>query len=70
MVTTELAVALVTGITGQEGSYLAEFLRSKGYEVHGVVRRTSSLNRSRIDHLKHVPPAVGGPLGLHFTTDT
>ncbi len=66
MRTPELAVALITGITGQDGSYLAEFLLSKGYEVHGMVRRTSSLNRSRIDHLKQVLPAVRGPLGLHL----
>src|ERR1700694_3511738 len=52
--------ALVTGITGQDGSYLAELLLDKGYEVHGVVRRTSSLNRSRIDHLQHSNPADGG----------
>ncbi len=45
--------ALITGVTGQDGSYLAEFLLEKGYEVHGVVRRSSSLNRSRIDHLQH-----------------
>ncbi len=44
-------VALITGITGQDGSYLAEFLLSKGYEVHGIVRRSSTINRSRIDHL-------------------
>lgn len=44
--------ALITGITGQDGSYLAEFLIEKGYEVHGVVRRSSSSNTSRIDHLK------------------
>src|SRR3954447_2996985 len=43
--------ALVTGITGQDGSYLAELLLDKGYEVHGLVRRSSTLNRSRIDHL-------------------
>ena len=52
--------ALVTGITGQDGSYLAELLLEKGYEVHGVVRRTSSLNRSRIDPLQHANPADGG----------
>src|SRR5713226_10129607 len=45
--------ALVTGITGQDGSYLAELLLEKGYEVHGVVRRSSSMNRGRIDHLQH-----------------
>ena len=44
--------ALVTGITGQDGSYLAEFLLSKGYEVHGVVRRTSTENLERIEHLE------------------
>ncbi len=44
--------ALITGITGQDGSYLAEFLLDKGYEVHGVVRRSSTFNRSRIDHLR------------------
>ena len=51
--------ALITGITGQDGSYLAEFLLDKGYEVHGVVRRSSSLNRGRIDHLQHANPAHG-----------
>ena len=45
--------ALITGITGQDGSYLTELLLGKGYEVHGLVRRSSTLNRSRIDHLKH-----------------
>src|SRR4030088_1199321 len=48
--------ALVTGITGQDGSYLAELLLGKGYEVHGVVRRSSSMNRGRIDHLQHSNP--------------
>ena len=43
--------ALLTGITGQDGSYLAEFLLDKGYEVHGIIRRSSSFNTSRIDHL-------------------
>ena len=43
--------ALITGITGQDGSYLAEFLLEKGYEVHGMVRRASTSNTSRIDHL-------------------
>lgn len=47
--------ALITGLTGQDGSYLAELLLDKGYEVYGMVRRTSSLNRSRIDHLKLEP---------------
>ena len=44
-------VALITGITGQDGSYLAELLLQKGYVVHGIVRRSSSFNRARIDHL-------------------
>jgi len=42
--------ALITGITGQDGSYLAEFLIEKGYEVHGIIRRSSSFNTGRIDH--------------------
>jgi GDPmannose 4,6-dehydratase len=49
--------ALITGITGQDGSYLAELLLEKGYEVHGVVRRSSTMNRGRIDHLQHANPA-------------
>ena len=52
MAATELAVAQIRGITAQDGSYLAEFLLSNGYEVQCVVRRTSSLNRGRIDHLR------------------
>ena len=47
--------ALITGITGQDGSYLAEFLLNKGYEVHGIKRRSSSLNTQRIDHLYKDP---------------
>jgi GDPmannose 4,6-dehydratase len=43
--------ALITGITGQDGSYLAEFLLEKGYEVHGIIRRSSSINTSRINHI-------------------
>jgi len=46
-------VALITGITGQDGSYLAELLLSKGYEVHGIIRRSSSFNTGRIEHLYH-----------------
>jgi GDPmannose 4,6-dehydratase len=56
--------ALVTGITGQDGSYLAELLIEKGYEVHGVVRRSSSLNRGRIDHIFNAPDP--GPHRLHY----
>ena len=46
-----MKTALITGITGQDGSYLAEFLLEKGYEVHGVMRRSSSFNTGRIEHL-------------------
>ena len=47
--------ALITGITGQDGSYLAELLLNKGYEVHGIIRRSSTFNTSRIDHLYQDP---------------
>ena len=47
--------ALITGITGQDGSYLAEFLLSKGYEVHGIIRRASSFNTQRLDHIYRDP---------------
>ena len=49
--------ALITGITGQDGAYLAEFLLAKGYEVHGIKRRSSSFNTERIDHLYQDPHA-------------
>ncbi|HQR47210.1 MAG TPA: GDP-mannose 4,6-dehydratase [Thermoanaerobaculia bacterium] len=58
--------ALVTGITGQDGSYLAELLLSKGYEVHGVIRRSSSFNTERIDHIYQDPHASGRRLVLHY----
>lgn len=58
--------ALITGITGQDGSYLAEFLLAKGYEVHGVVRRSSSINRARIDHLYQDEHAPDSRLFLHY----
>lgn len=58
--------ALITGITGQDGSYLAELLLAKGYEVHGVIRRSSSFNTERIDHLYHDPHETGVPLTLHY----
>jgi GDPmannose 4,6-dehydratase len=60
--------ALVTGITGQDGSYLAELLLEKGYSVHGVVRRSSTMNRGRIDHLQHAHPshAEGSRFVLHY----
>jgi len=58
--------ALVTGITGQDGSYLAELLLAKGYEVHGIIRRVSSFNTSRIDHLYRDPHESGTKLFLHY----
>ena len=58
--------ALITGITGQDGSYLAEFLLHKGYEVHGLVRRSSSFNRSRIDHLYQDPHLNNTRFFLHY----
>ena len=58
--------ALITGITGQDGSYLAELLLEKGYEVHGVVRRSSSFNTTRIDHLYQDPHTPGCRLFLHY----
>ena len=58
--------ALITGITGQDGSYLTELLLEKGYEVHGMVRRTSSLDRSRLDHLYHDPDLYNQRLFLHY----
>ncbi|NBV83289.1 GDP-mannose 4,6-dehydratase [bacterium] len=58
--------ALITGITGQDGSYLAELLLSKGYEVHGIIRRSSSFNTGRIDHLYHDVHESGLPLFLHY----
>ena len=58
-------VALITGITGQDGSYLAEFLLNKGYEVHGIKRRASSFNTSRIDHL-YIDPHDEPNLRLHY----
>jgi GDPmannose 4,6-dehydratase len=58
--------ALITGITGQDGSYLAELLLSKDYEVHGVIRRASTFNTSRIDHLYVDPHTAGAKLFLHY----
>lgn len=64
--------ALITGITGQDGSYLAEFLLEKGYEVHGIKRRASSFNTERIDHLYQDPHVQNPSLFLHYgdLTDT
>ena len=58
--------AVITGITGQDGSYLAELLIEKGYEVHGVIRRSSTFNTSRIDHLYRDPHVNGVKLFLHY----
>ena len=58
--------ALITGITGQDGSYLAEFLLDKGYEVHGIKRRSSSLNTQRIDHIYQDPHEDDPDLILHY----
>jgi GDPmannose 4,6-dehydratase len=59
-------VALITGITGQDGSYLAELLLSKGYEVHGLIRRASTFNTSRIDHIYQDPHDTNPKLTLHY----
>ena len=58
--------ALITGITGQDGSYLAELLLEKGYEVHGMIRRSSSFNTGRIDHIYHDPHEKNVRLFLHY----
>ncbi len=58
--------ALITGITGQDGSYLAELLLDKGYEVHGIIRRSSSFNTERIDQLYRDPHEQGVKLFLHY----
>ncbi|MCB9170374.1 MAG: GDP-mannose 4,6-dehydratase [Flavobacteriales bacterium] len=59
-------VALITGVTGQDGAYLSEFLLKKGYEVHGVKRRSSLFNTARIDHLYHDMHEKGKPFHLHY----
>lgn len=59
-------VALITGITGQDGSYLAEFLLDKGYEVHGIKRRASLFNTSRVDHIYQDPHVKGARFKLHY----
>jgi len=58
--------ALITGITGQDGSYLAEFLRDKGYEVHGIIRRSSSFNTGRIEHIYQDPHETNRRMILHY----
>ena len=64
--TKENKVAFVTGITGQDGSYLAELLLKKGYEVHGLKRRSSSFNTTRIDHLYQDPHESDAKFILHY----
>lgn len=59
-------IALITGITGQDGSYLSEFLLEKGYQVHGIIRRTSTFNTDRIDHIYEDPHNEGVNLLLHY----
>ena len=61
-------VALITGVTGQDGSYLAELLLSKGYEVHGVKRLSSSFNTGRVDHLYRDPTRAKNHLGWENKT--
>ncbi len=61
-----MKTALITGITGQDGSYLAELLLGKGYEVHGLIRRASTFNTTRIDHLYQDPHESGASLFLHY----
>ncbi len=58
--------ALITGITGQDGSYLAEFLLAKGYDVHGLIRRSSTFNTGRLDHIYQDPHVSGSRLHLHY----
>ena len=58
--------ALISGITGQDGSFLAEFLLAKGYQVHGIVRRSSSFNTERIEHLYRDPHDPNSRLFLHY----
>src|SRR5229473_2273681 len=58
--------ALIAGITGQDGAYLTEFLLAKGYEVHGLLRRASSFNTERLDHIYHDPHVPGPSLRLHY----
>ena len=61
-----MKVALITGVTGQDGAYLAEFLINKGYIVHGIKRRSSSFNTQRIDHLYQDPHEKDLRLILHY----
>ncbi len=60
---TEMKTALITGVNGQDGSYLAEFLLAKGYEVHGLIRRSSSFNTQRVEQIYHDPHESGSVSG-------
>ena len=66
MALSKIKRALITGITGQDGSYLTEFLLKKGYEVHGIKRRSSSFNTGRLDHLYQDPHEKDLKLILHY----
>ena len=59
-------IALITGITGQDGAYLAQFLLEKGYDVHGIKRRSSTFNTNRIDHLYQEPDETNRSFFLHY----
>ena len=61
-----MKIALITGVTGQDGSYLAEFLLEKGYEVHGIKRRASSFNTARIDQIYEDPSVHDNRFHLHY----
>src|SRR3972149_7837277 len=61
-----MPMALITGVTGQDGSYLAEFLLSKGYEVHGLIRKASTFNTERIEHVYQDPHDPAASLFLHY----
>lgn len=63
---TKPKVALITGVTGQDGSYLAEFLLEKGYEVHGIKRRSSLFNTQRVDHIYEDPHIENARFKLHY----
>ncbi|MGB0120592.1 MAG: GDP-mannose 4,6-dehydratase [Solirubrobacterales bacterium] len=66
MSTSKEKVALISGVTGQDGSYLAELLLEKGYEVHGIIRRSSSFNTGRVEHLYHDPHEDGPKFMTHY----
>ena len=61
-----MKVALITGITGQDGAYLAEFLLKKGYMVHGIKRRSSLFNTDRVDHIYEDPHIEGNRFKMHY----